>query len=114
MVSGALIVLALALFGLARSFWVAVVCLWLVDALRSVSEPLYTAWFNLSIDDPRVRATMFSVTGQVDALGQIAGGPLVGAIGNVSIRAALVVSASLLTPVVPLYAFASRRLKRAQ
>jgi DHA3 family tetracycline resistance protein-like MFS transporter len=113
MLSGALIVVTLAMFGLARSFWVAVVCLWLVDALRSVSEPLYTTWFNLSIDDPRVRATMFSVTGQADALGQIAGGPLVGTIGNASIRAALVVSASLLAPVVPLYAFASRRLKRA-
>jgi DHA3 family tetracycline resistance protein-like MFS transporter len=80
---------------------------------RRVVEPLQTAWYNLSIDDPQVRATLFSVTSQVDALGQIAGGPGVGAIGNVSIRAALVASAALLLPVVPLYGVAMRRSERA-
>ena len=54
---------------------------------------------------------MFSVTGQVDAIGQIAGGPAVGAIGNASIRAALVLSALILSPVLPLYAYAIRRLR---
>jgi DHA3 family tetracycline resistance protein-like MFS transporter len=52
---------------------------------------------------------MLSLTGQVDAIGQIAGGPAVGAIGNVSIRAALVASALILSPVLPLYACAIRR-----
>jgi DHA3 family tetracycline resistance protein-like MFS transporter len=49
------------------------------------------------------------VTSQADALGQIAGGPAVGAVGNVSIRAALVCSALLLAPVVPLYRVARGR-----
>ena len=49
---------------------------------------------------------------QVDAIGQIAGGPAVGAIGNLSIRAALVASALLLSPVIPLYAWARRRGER--
>jgi DHA3 family tetracycline resistance protein-like MFS transporter len=56
-----------------------------------------------------VRATLFSATSQVDALGQIVGGPGVGAVGNVSIRAALVLSALLLAPVVPLYRVARGR-----
>ena len=56
-----------------------------------------------------MRATIFSVSGQADAIGQIAGGPAVGAIGNLSIRAALVTSAFLLSPVLPLYALAMRR-----
>lgn len=77
--------------------------------MRSIITPLYAAWFNLRIDDPRVRATMFSVSSQVDAIGQIGGGPVVGAIGNVSIRAALVTSALILSPVLPLYAYAIRR-----
>ena len=82
---------------------------WLVGALRQVGGPLQTAWFNLQIDDPQVRATTFSASGQADAIGQVLGGPAVGAIGNVSIRAALVASALLLSPVIPLYAWAMRR-----
>jgi DHA3 family tetracycline resistance protein-like MFS transporter len=46
---------------------------------------------------------------QVNALGQVAGGPVVGLIGrNVSIRAALATSALILTPVLALYARAMR------
>ena len=103
-----LIVVTLAGFGLTRSFWIALALYWAIGVLRSVAEPLHTAWFNLRIDDAQVRATIFSVGGQVDAIGQIAGGPAVGAIGNASIRAALVTSALLLSPVLPLYATAIR------
>jgi DHA3 family tetracycline resistance protein-like MFS transporter len=112
MFNAALIILALAGFGLAQSFWIAVALFWLIGALRSVSEPLETSWLNLSIDDPQVRATIFSVRGQVDAIGQISGGPAVGAIGNTSIRAALVASAFLLSPVLPLYTLTIRRGSR--
>jgi DHA3 family tetracycline resistance protein-like MFS transporter len=109
MLNAGLIVIALAGFGLTRAFWIAVVLFWLIGALRSIAGPLSTAWLNLRIDDPQVRATMFSVTSQVDAMGQIAGGPPVGAIGNLSIRTALVASALLLSPVLPLYAVAIRQ-----
>jgi DHA3 family tetracycline resistance protein-like MFS transporter len=104
-----LIVAGLAVFGLARQLWLAVAAFWLVGTLRRVAAPLHETWFNRRIDDPQVRATLFSATSQVDALGQIVGGPGVGAVGNVSIRAALVLSALLLAPVVPLYRVASRR-----
>jgi DHA3 family tetracycline resistance protein-like MFS transporter len=83
-----------------------------MGTLRSVAMPLQTAWLNLRIDDPQVRATIFSVSGQVDAIGQIAGGPAIGAVGNLSIRAALVTSALILSPVLPLYAAAIRRSER--
>lgn len=109
MINAALIILSLAGFGLVRTFWLALALYWLIGALRNVTAPLHTAWLNLSIDDPQVRATMFSVSGQADAIGQIAGGPAVGALGNASIRVALVSSALLLTPVLPLYAVAMRR-----
>lgn len=109
MVNAGLIVITLAGFGLTKIFWVAVVLYWLIGTLRSIAGPLHTAWFNLRIDDSQVRATMFSVGSQVDAIGQIAGGPAMGAIGNASIRAALVVSALILSPVLPLYALTIRR-----
>ncbi len=107
--SAGLIVIALAGFGLARAFWLALLCYWLIGILRTISGPLHSAWLNLRIDDPQVRATMFSVSGQVDAIGQIAGGPAVGAIGNLSIRAALATSALMLSPVLPLYALVIRQ-----
>jgi DHA3 family tetracycline resistance protein-like MFS transporter len=103
------IVLALAGFGLTRSFLVAVVLYWYVGMMRSIRWPLASTWFNQRIDDPQVRATMFSVRGQVDAVGQITSGPVVGMIGNASIRAALVASAAILSPVLPLYWIAIRR-----
>ena len=103
------IILALAGFGLTRSFWVAVALYWAVGVLRGIHGPLSSTWFNGRIDDPQVRATMFSVQGQVDAIGQITSGPVVGLIGNSSIRAALVASAAILSPVLPLYSMVIRR-----
>jgi MFS transporter, DHA3 family, tetracycline resistance protein len=108
MISAGLIVACLAIFGLARAFWLAVAAFALAAMLRSLVAPLQEIWINRRIDDPQVRATIFSVTGQIDSLGQIAGGPLVGAIGNVSIRVALVASSLLLLPVLPLYSRALR------
>ncbi len=71
-----------------------------VGVLRRMIGPLYMAWVNQRLD-PQVRATIFSLSGQANALGQIAGGPAVGAIGTfISIRAALSASAVLLAPVL--------------
>ncbi len=109
MANSALISGGVVLLGLAPNLWLAVIGFGLVATLRDVAGPLHQAWYNRRIDDPQVRATLFSATSQVDALGQIAGGPLMGAVGNVSIRAALVVSAGLLAPVLPLYRVAIRR-----
>ena len=58
------IVLALAGFGLTRSFWVAVALYWAVGVMRGIYGPLSSTWFNHRIDDPQVRATMFSVRGR--------------------------------------------------
>ncbi|MEN6409388.1 MAG: hypothetical protein ABFD44_06740, partial [Anaerolineaceae bacterium] len=67
---------------------------------RNLNEPYYTAWLN-GHTDPRVRATLFSVSGQMDALGQILGGPLLGAVGSAwGVRAALLGSVALLAPVM--------------
>ena len=66
--------------------------------------PVQRAWLNRSLD-PSNRATLFSVDGQADALGQIVGGPMIGVVASgISIRAALVVSASLLGLALPLFA----------
>lgn len=103
------IIVCLLSFGLTTVFWLALVFYWLITMLRSIRAPLHTTWVNLKVDDPQVRATLLSVNSQTDAIGQIAGGPAIGLVGNYSIRAALAASALLLTPVIALYTRALRR-----
>jgi MFS transporter, DHA3 family, tetracycline resistance protein len=96
-------------FGLAASFPVALASRWLITLMRSISGPIYSTWLNQNIRSD-VRATVLSMNAQSDALGQMLGGPGVGAIGSLfSIRAALVVSGLLLTPALALYARTARR-----
>jgi MFS transporter, DHA3 family, tetracycline resistance protein len=96
--------LALAGFALANTLASAIVFLWVASVMGQVFGPVKRAWLNRSLDSAN-RATLFSVEGQADALGQITVGPFLGAIGSqVSIRAALVTSAALLGLALPLIA----------
>jgi MFS transporter, DHA3 family, tetracycline resistance protein len=91
-------------FALAGNFVVAVLFDWLVGMMRSLVGPIEGTWINQNLDS-NVRATVISMRGQVDAFGQIAGGPPVGWVGNrFGIRAGLVASGLILTPVLYLYA----------
>jgi len=81
----------------------------LLSALRSLVEPLTNAWVNQRID-PDVRATVLSMTGQVDAVGQIAGGPLLGLVASlISVQTAISLSGLLLIPALPLIRRADRK-----
>jgi DHA3 family tetracycline resistance protein-like MFS transporter len=94
---------------LAAGFIAVLVAYWWVGALRSAYGPLLSAWLNRLLPE-HGKATLFSIYGQADALGQIGGGPVVGLVAKtVSIGAALVGSALLLTPSVALYRRLARR-----
>jgi DHA3 family tetracycline resistance protein-like MFS transporter len=94
---------ALAGFALAGNLAVAIAFVWVANVMRRAFGPVQRAWLNQSLD-PANRATLFSVDGQADALGQIVGGPIIGVVASgVSIRAALIASASLLGFAVPLF-----------
>ena len=96
-------------FALAGNFALALAAYWAYTVLRSSARPVYMAWLTQQIE-PRVRATVLSMSGLVDAFGQIAGGPIVGAIGSaISLRAALVTAGAILTPVLPLFARSIRQ-----
>lgn len=98
----------LAFAWLNTSLWGIVLALWAISVARQVIGPLYTAWVNQRLDS-QVRATVLSMSSQVDAIGQIAGGPGLGWLGSaVSVRAALTGSALLLAPVLALLAKARR------
>jgi len=109
----ALLIVVVIAFGLAVSFPLAVAAYLMADVLRTTRQPIYLAWLTQTID-ARVRATVLSISSQLDAFGQIAGGPVIGAIGSLrSIRAALVATGIALTPALALFARAAR-LKEVQ
>ncbi|NTV37875.1 MAG: MFS transporter [Anaerolineales bacterium] len=79
-----------------------------VSALRSLVGPLMDMWMNQHLDSD-ARATVLSMTGQADAAGQIAGGPLIGLLANgVSVPLAMSISGGLLTPALGFVARANR------
>ena len=104
----AAIVAGMLVFSLAGGLGLAVLALWCVAAARAASAPVSSAWLNQSVA-PEIRATMFSLNGQVNAVGQIAGGPPAGLIGQRSLRAALLTSGLVQACSLPLLGLSLRR-----
>jgi DHA3 family tetracycline resistance protein-like MFS transporter len=106
-------IVGVVLFGLVGSFEIAVAAYITAEVFRQVSGPIFTGWVNRSLD-PATRATVLSMGGQVDAFGQLGGGPLVGLVGQLfSLRWAMVAAAATLVPALPLIVRAARQAPRA-
>lgn len=103
------VLLAAAIFTFAFSpaLSISIAAVLLVSITRNVMEPLYNAWINQRLDSD-TRATVISMSGQVDAIGQIASGPVAALISLSSVRAAITMASLLLTPALPLIARANR------
>lgn len=97
-------------FALADSFAVAVGFFLVLGVARSLQGPIWMTWLNENIEDSAKRATVISIMGQSDAVGQFAGGPGIGAVSTVaSLRAGLTIAGIALVPAVGLHAHAIRR-----
>ncbi|MCE1253441.1 MAG: MFS transporter [Anaerolineae bacterium] len=97
------LVTALAFFSLNNLFWVAFILYVIIMSLREALNPLYNAWVNQKLD-AQSRATVLSMSSQVDAIGQVAGGPLTGWVArSTSVRLGLVTSLALLSPVLGIF-----------
>lgn len=102
-IAAAIQVAVLVVFALSGNLWLAFAMLWMRTVVATVSQPVEDAWLNRHLD-PSTRATVISLTGQANAIGQATGGPALGWLGSaVSIRAALLGSALVLAPTVALY-----------
>ena len=100
---------AVVILALAGSFALAVGAYWLAAVARGLVSPVYTAWINRGVD-PHARATVLSLSGQADALGQFTVGPGIGAVGTAfGLRAALAAAGLALAPAVALYGRAAGR-----
>lgn len=88
-----------------HGFYLVLGCYWFVGALRSAYGPLMTAWLNQLFPD-KIRATLFSLYGQADAVGQVVGGPWLGMLAkSYSISLALTLSSLVLLPAAALYRY---------
>ena len=67
----------------------------LISVMRSLGGPIENAWINQHISS-KYRATTLSASSQLNALGQVVGGPMLGWVGKAaSIRLALLISGML-------------------
>ena len=99
----AALMVAMVIFGLAVSFEMAVAAYLVARVMRRVTIPISTAWINQSLT-PHVRATVMSLNAQTDAVGQIAGGPLLGALAvSAGTPAAMLAAAAFIAPSLFLY-----------
>ena len=99
----------LVLFAVGRSFWFMLLVFLLAGLMRTIKEPVLAAWMNDHVDE-KMRATVFSTSGQLDSFGQIIGGPIVGLVAQqVSIPWGLVCTAFLLLPALFLVPVAGKK-----
>jgi MFS transporter, DHA3 family, tetracycline resistance protein len=102
-----------AAFALAPTWALALVPWFFESMIRASFYPLFNAWLiRRTAED--IRATVLSTTSVSNALGQVTGGPVSGAIGNLhGIPAALLSSAALLFPGALFFARATGLRARA-
>ncbi|MFT4164848.1 MAG: MFS transporter [Microlunatus sp.] len=97
-------VAGVATFAVSGNLWLALSGRWARDASLSVGHPIQQAWLNRHVTS-KARATTLSMMGQADAVGQVAGGPALGALANVAgVSLALVVSSVVHAPAAVIYA----------
>lgn len=97
-------VVGVATFAVSGNLWLALSGRWARDASLSVGHPIQRAWLNRHVSS-RTRATTLSMMGQADAVGQVAGGPALGAVANLAgVSLALVISSVVHAPAAVIYA----------
>ncbi|HEY4387767.1 MAG TPA: MFS transporter [Ktedonobacteraceae bacterium] len=107
----ALLIICVIGFALAGQFALALAAFWLFTTAAGPRAPLEQAWMNQNLDSS-VRATVLSLRGQVSAIAQIVGGPLLGMIATVfTTQIALITAGIILSPALLFYARTVRHNK---
>ena len=98
------------------SFAVAAAFICAAIALAEAFDPLHLAWLNQNVES-RVRATVISMSSQMEAFGKTAGGPILGGVASVlSLRSAIAVAGLAIFPALIFYfrAFGQGRMEGAE
>jgi len=94
-------------FAFSPALAISILAVTAVSILRNVMGPLYSAWVNQRLDSD-ARATVLSMSSQVDAIGQVMSGPIAALISLASVQAAITMASLLLLPAIPLIKRANR------
>ncbi|HET6741745.1 MAG TPA: MFS transporter, partial [Kribbella sp.] len=89
-------------FALSGNLWLALAAMWLNTVAGTVAYPVQSAWLNRNVESAS-RATVISMVSQANAIGQVTGGPPLGALGRTSLRGALLASGLIFAPIPALY-----------
>jgi len=98
---------AILTFAFSPALAISILAVTAVSILRNIMGPLYSAWVNQRLD-PDARATVLSMSSQVDAIGQVLSGPVAAVISLASVQAAITMASLLLLPAIPLINRANR------
>jgi DHA3 family tetracycline resistance protein-like MFS transporter len=98
---------AILTFAFSPALAISIIAVTAVSILRNVMGPLYNAWVNQRLDSD-ARATVLSMSSQVDAIGQVLSGPVAAIISLASVQAAITMASLLLLPAIPLIHRANR------
>lgn len=105
------LIFAVVVFGIVDSFYLAALAYCFVFMFKENIGPVYDSWINQNIQAD-VRATMFSMSSQMNSFGQIFGGPVLGVIASLfAIKISLIISAFILLPSLFLYTYSLKRHK---
>ncbi|QOV10245.1 MFS transporter [Viridibacillus arvi] len=77
LIANGLLIIVMLAFAFSSNFLLALLTFWIAGALRDVNYPLMSVMTNERLE-AQGRATALSMFGQLDAIGQIAGGPIIG------------------------------------
>ncbi|QLY78557.1 MFS transporter [Clostridium intestinale] len=100
------------IFALTKDFKIMLMGYLLTNMFRTINGPIFSAWLNNHIDE-KARATVISTNSQINALGQIIGGPIIGIIAtNISVSIGIAFTALLVSPVIIIYLLTIFRDKR--
>jgi MFS transporter, DHA3 family, tetracycline resistance protein len=98
---------AILTFAFSPALAVSILAVTAVSILRNIMGPLYNAWVNQRLDSD-ARATVLSMSSQVDAIGQVLSGPVAAVVSLASVQAAISMASLLLLPAIPLINRANR------
>jgi len=91
-------------FAMAGNLFLALSAYWVTYTMRSSNSLLTGIIINKEITDSTIKATVFSIKGQVDQLGQLVGGPIIGFIAaKYSVSMGLLSSCFIILPILFLY-----------
>ncbi|MBP2027850.1 putative MFS family arabinose efflux permease [Acetoanaerobium pronyense] len=101
--------LSICIFALAGNFSIALISYLSIYMLRTINEPLNSALVS-KITDSNIMSTVISTQGQINSVGQIIGGPIIGIIATrFSISYGILTTSIIILPTVFLYFIISKK-----